>query len=93
MDASGKPKIRLGIAGEDAEHRYRVGEIQILPSDAAQGVFDQLLLGTIRPSIDWLVVSGTLKSRKQTLGRLWLGSPFVVLESKIARLILHLFPA
>lgn len=33
VDASGKPKIRLGIAGEDAEHRYRVGEIQILPFD------------------------------------------------------------
>jgi hypothetical protein len=34
VDASGKPKVRLGIAGEDADHRYRLGEIQILPSDA-----------------------------------------------------------
>ncbi len=34
VDSSGKPTIRLGIAGEDSEHRYKVGEIQILPSDA-----------------------------------------------------------
>lgn len=38
VDASGKPKIRLGIAGEDAQHRYRVGQIGILPPDAASGV-------------------------------------------------------
>ena len=34
VDSSGKPAIRLGIVGEDGEHRYTVGEIQILPSDA-----------------------------------------------------------
>jgi hypothetical protein len=34
VDASGKPRIRLGIAGEDEDHRYRLGVIQILPSDA-----------------------------------------------------------
>ena len=34
VDTSGKPSIRLGIAGEDGEHRYKLGEIQILPSDA-----------------------------------------------------------
>ena len=34
VDASGKPRIRLGIAGEDADHRYRLGEIKILPTDA-----------------------------------------------------------
>ena len=34
VDSSGKPTIRLGIAGEDAEHRYKVGQIQILPPDS-----------------------------------------------------------
>jgi hypothetical protein len=33
VDSSGAPAIRLGIVGEDEAHRYRVGEIQILPSD------------------------------------------------------------
>ena len=33
VDSSGAPAIRLGIVGEDAAHRYKVGEIQILPSD------------------------------------------------------------
>jgi hypothetical protein len=37
VDSSGAPEIRLGIAGEDAAHRYKVGEIQILPSDVPEG--------------------------------------------------------
>ena len=31
VDASGKPRIRLPIAGEDAEMRYKVGTIHVLP--------------------------------------------------------------
>lgn len=31
VDTSGRPRIRLGIAGEDAAHRYLVGKIHILP--------------------------------------------------------------
>lgn len=34
VDDSGQPRIRLAIAGEDALHRYRVGSIRILQTDA-----------------------------------------------------------
>jgi hypothetical protein len=33
VDASGKPAIRLGIAGEDSMHRYQVGKIRITAKD------------------------------------------------------------
>jgi hypothetical protein len=32
VDAAGKPRIRLAIAGEDSELRYKLGTIRILPA-------------------------------------------------------------
>ena len=40
VDAAGKPAIRLGIRGEDAQWRYKVGSVRILPP-ALSGVCDQ----------------------------------------------------